>query len=271
MPVEAFRAADISVDGRGPARCGPTDRRVEKSHHRHSRRSRRPRRRRSARLRRHCGHFRFPRSGLDRRARRRARYPRGRPPQTRKHRPGDRRHRAIRWLGARAGRRGRRTGLACRTGPRFENPRGGYSNRSGRDLLRSAQRRQQGMGALPALSRSRLRRSVCGERRFRAGQRRRRPRRDDSQFQGRARLRFRANRRRRHGRSARGGQCRRQRDRWRRTVVLGGAVRNGKRVRRARTAAFIHEGHAQGAAQGRSGMRRLRKTPRWWSWSRMPC
>ena len=42
--------------------------------------------------------------------------------------------------------------------------------------------------------------AVCGERRFRAGQRRRRPRRDHRQFQGRPRLRFRADRRRRHGR-----------------------------------------------------------------------
>ena len=61
---------------------------------------------------------------------------------------------------------------------------------------------------------------------FRAGQRRRRPRRDDSQFQGRARLGFGADRRRRHRRRARGGQCRRQRDRRRRAVVLGGAVRD---------------------------------------------
>ncbi len=256
---------------RGPARCGLTDRRVEKSPHRHFRRSRRPRRRRSARLRRHRGHFRFPRGRLDRRARRRARHPRGRPPQARKHRPGDRRHRAIRRLGARAGCRGRRTGLACRTGPRFENPRGGHSDRSGRDLLRSAQRRQQGMGTLPALSRSRLRRSVCGEQRFRTGQRRRRPRRDDRQFQGRARLRVGADRRRRHRRGARGRQRRRQRDRRRRAMVLGGAVRTEQRIWRTRTAAFVHAGYAAARGSRAVRKRRLRKTPRWWSWSRMPC
>ena len=56
----------------------------------------------------------------------------------------------------------RRAGLACRTGPRLSDPRGGRSDRAGRDLLRSAQRRQQGMGPLPALSRSRLCRGACG-------------------------------------------------------------------------------------------------------------
>ena len=60
------------------ARCGPTDRRFEKSPHRYRRRSRRPRRRRGPRLRRHRDHFRRARGRVDRRARRRPRHPRRR-------------------------------------------------------------------------------------------------------------------------------------------------------------------------------------------------
>ena len=36
-----------------------------------------------------------------------------------------------------------------------------------------------------------------------------------------------------------------------------------------RTAAFVYAGHAEGAAQGRSGRDVCRKTPRWSSWSPM--
>ena len=124
----------------------------------------------------------------------------------------------------------RRAGLARRTGPRPAHPRSGDPDRARRDLLRSAERRQQGLGTLPALSRSRLCRRLRGRHRFRARQRRRRAWRHHRQFQGRPWLGLRANRRRRHGGGARGGQCRRQRHGRRRAVVLGGAVRGRRRI-----------------------------------------
>ena len=86
---------------------------------------------------------------------------------------------------------------------------------------------------------------------FRARQRRRRPRRHHGKSEGRPRLGFGENRRRRQGRGARRGQCGRQRHGRRRTVVLGGAVRNRRRIWRARIAGVVHAGHADDAHQGR--------------------
>ena len=44
-----------------------------------------------------------------------------------------------------------------------------------------------------------------------------------------------------------------------------------QRIWRTRTAAFVHAGHAAARGSRAVRKRRLRKTPRWWSWSRMPC
>ena len=64
--------------------------------------------------------------------------------------------------------------------------------------------------------------AAAGE--FRARQRRRRARRHHGEFQGRGRLGIGGDAGRRPGRSARGGQCGRQRHGRRWAVVLGGAV-----------------------------------------------
>jgi len=61
------------------------------------------------------------------------------------------------------------------------------------------------------------------------------------------------NRRRRPGRSPCSGQRRWQRHGRRWSVVLGGAVRGGPRVRQPRTSAVFQPRHAEGAAQGRPG------------------
>jgi len=67
---------------------------------------------------------------------------------------------------------------ACRRGSpnraRLSDPRGGRSDRTGRHLLRSLERRKQSLGALSAVSRPRLRGGRGGGDRFRARQRRRR-------------------------------------------------------------------------------------------------
>ena len=70
--------------------------------------------------------------------------------------------------------------------------------------------------------------------RFRPRQRRRRHRSDHGQLQRRNRLGLGANARRPHRRCARRGQRRRQRRGRRRSLVLGGAVRARRRVRRPR-------------------------------------
>ena len=101
---------------------------------------------------------------------------------------------------------------------------GAGADRARRDPVRSAQRRRQGLGPLPALPRAGLRGGQRGGRRFRPGQRRGRARGHDGEPQGRPGLRLRRLRRL-HGRRAGGGQCRGQRRRRRRAVVLGGAVR----------------------------------------------
>ena len=160
----------------------------------------------------------------------------------------------------------RRAGLAGRARPRIQNPRGRDPDRARRDLLRSAERRRQGLGPVSALSRSRLCRGRCGLRRVRPRKRRRRHGRHHGQFQGRHRLGFGRDRRWRHGCRARGRQCRRQRDRRRRSVVLGGAVRDRRRIWPSWPAGVVHAGHARRAAERRACRRRLRKTPRW-SWS----
>ncbi len=85
-------------------------------------------------------------------------------------------------------------------------------------------------GRFRALPRSRLRRGGGRRNRFRARQRRRRTWRHHREFQGRARLGLGGDARWRHGRCDRGGQCGRQRDRRRRAVVLGRAVRNRRRI-----------------------------------------
>ena len=72
--------------------------------------------------------------------------------------------------------------------------------------------------------------------RLRARQRRRGLRRDHRQPQGRARLGLGADARRHDRRRAGRGQCRRQRHDRRRAAFLGGAVRAGRRIRRARPA-----------------------------------
>ena len=127
------------------------------------------------------------------------------------------------------------------------------SDRARRDLFRSLERRRQEMGPLRALPRSRLRRGRRRRHDFRARQRRRRARRHHGEFQGRARLGIGGDASRRPGRGARGGQCGRQRHGRRRAVVLGGAVRNRRRIWRARIAAVVHAGHAGDAYQGRRG------------------
>ena len=72
--------------------------------------------------------------------------------------------------------------------------------------------------------------------------------------------------RRRQGRGTRGGQCGRHRHGRRRAVVLGRAVRDRRRIWRARIAAVVHAGHADDAAQGRRRGDRASRTPRWrWS------
>ena len=86
---------------------------------------------------------------------------------------------------------------------------------------------------------------------FCARQRRRRARRHHSEFQGRDRLGIGGDTRRRPGRGTRGGQCGRHRHGRRRAVVLGGAVRDRRRIWRARIAALVHAGHAGDASQGR--------------------
>ena len=106
-------------------------------------------------------------------------------------------------------------------------------------------------GRFRALPRSRLCRGGRRRHRFRARQRRRRARRHHGEFQGRARLGVGGDTGRRQGRSARGGQCRRQRHGRRRAVVLGGTVRDRRRIWRARIAAVVHAGHAGDAPQGR--------------------
>ncbi len=156
-------------------------------------------------------------------------------------------------LGVRAGGRRRRAGLARRTGPRLCGARSGDSDRARRDLFRSAQWRRQEMGPLRALPRSRLCRGRGRRDRFRARQRRRRARRHHREFQGRARLGVGGDARRRQGRGARRGQCGRQRHGRRRAVVLGRAVRDRRRIWRARIAAVVHAGHADDASQGRRG------------------
>ena len=72
--------------------------------------------------------------------------------------------------------------------------------------------------------------------RLRARHGRRRTRRQDGQPQGRARLGIRHHARWRNRRRDRRGQCLRQRHHWRRPAFLGGAIRAGGRVRRARLA-----------------------------------
>ena len=147
----------------------------------------------------------------------------------------DRRDRARRRLRLRPRSRRGRDGAARRTGPRLRDAHGAGADRAGRDPVRPAQRRRQGLGPFPALSRARLRGGRRGGRHIQARHRRRRLRRDHRQFQGRYRLRL-GDGRRHHGRRAGRGQCGRLRHRRDGTVVLGGAVRARRRVRRPRPA-----------------------------------
>ena len=70
----------------------------------------------------------------------------------------------VRRLGLRPRSRGRRAGAAARTGPRLRDAHRAGADRAGRDPVRPAQWRRQGLGPLPALSRARL----CGRGRGRA-------------------------------------------------------------------------------------------------------
>ena len=99
-----------------------------------------------------------------------------------------RRDRAVGRLGLRARCRRRRAGLAARAGPRLCHRQRPRADRAGRDPVRPAQRRRQGLGPLSALSRSWLRgRREC-RRGVRARHCRRGLRRHHRQPQGRARL-----------------------------------------------------------------------------------
>ncbi len=92
-------------------------------------------------------------------------------------------------------------------------------------------------GTVPVVPRSRLRSGEIRRRRFRARQRRRRARRHHRDAQGRRRLRFGDDSQRHHRRRPGRGQRGRQHDHRRRTAFLGGAVRAGQGIRRARLAA----------------------------------
>ena len=77
--------------------------------------------------------------------------------------------------------------------------------------------------------------------------------RHDRELQGRSWFGVRKDIDRRAGRGDRCGQCRRQRDGGRRTLVLGGAIRGRRRIWRSRPARLVHAGHAGDAAEGRTG------------------
>ena len=118
-----------------------------------------------------------------------------------------RRDHAVRRLGLRARRHLRRAGLAARTGPRLCHSR--------RRACRSCRARscsiccpaatRTGAASRPIAS-SAIDAAACRLARFRARQRRRGPWRDHRQSEGRHRLGFGGDRRRRHGRRARRGQ-----------------------------------------------------------------
>ena len=147
-------------------------------------------------------------------------------------------------------------------GPRLRGARRAGADRAGRDPVRPAQRRRQGLGPFPALSRARLHGGRGGRRHIQARHRRRRLRRHHRQSQRRHRFRL-GDGRRHHGRRAGRGQCRGLRHRRVRAVVLGGAVRARRRVRRARPALADARRCADVPHQGTDRSR----TPRW-RWSR---
>ena len=171
-------------------------------------------------------------------ARRRSGHARGRAARPRQYGGVHRCHRAFRRLGLRSGGRRRRPGLACRAGPRLCRARRGDPDRARRDHVRPLERRRQGLGPLCALPRPRLRRGRRSRPRFRDRQRRRRARCNDRELQGRVGLGFRRDARRHRGCRSFGGQCGGQRHDRGRTMVLGGAVRDRRRIWRARTAAL---------------------------------
>ena len=161
-------------------------------------------------------------------------HPRDRPARSLPHGRAHRCHHALRRLGLRARRRGRRAGLSAQHRPRLCGRKRAGAAGAGGDPVRSPQRRRQGVGPLPALSRARLCGGRGGAHRLRARQRRRRARRHHGQLQGRHRLGLGEDRRRLHRGGARRGQRRRWRGGRRRPVVLGGAFRARRRIRRPR-------------------------------------
>ena len=87
-------------------------------------------------------------------------------------------------------------------------------------------------------------------------------RRDHGQPEGRARFGFGDDARRRDGRRDRGGERGRQRHDRERAAFLGGAVRAGRRIRRARPPAAIPAGRTRAPSEGRC---RAKTPPSRWS------
>ena len=173
---------------------------------------------------------------LGRRARRRAGHARDRPARSLlPGRPG-RCDLPVGRLGLWAGVGRWRDALAARARPRLDGRRRGRADRAGRDPVRPAERRRQGLG-LAALSRACLPRGRrCGAR-LRARQCRRRHRREGGRSEGRFGQRLdRRSGDRPAGRGAGRGQCARLHDHGRHAAVLGLGAGAGGGVRRSAAA-----------------------------------